>query len=119
MSDDKTVKVERRDKPRESFETKVIIVTRDEEFYQTVSKDISLRGVYVREKRLKEGMECTTIIALTDSYPELRVELHGKVVRVDENGAGIVFRQPMDLDSFIYLQNIVAYNNRSCEMLPQ
>lgn len=107
---------ERREKPRESFETKVIIIAGDKVFPETVSKDVSLKGIYVKAHGLKEGMECKTIITLTDSSPELRVELQGKVVRVDDFGAGIVFSQPMDLDSFIYLQNIVAYNNRNYEM---
>ncbi len=107
---------ERREKPRENFETKVIIIAGNEVFPETVSKDVSLKGIYVKATGLKEGMECKIIITLTDSSPELRVELQGKVVRVDDFGAGIVFSQPMDLDNFIYLQNIVAYNNRNYEM---
>ena len=107
---------ERREKARENFETKVIIIADNKVLLETVSKNVSLRGIYVKGSGLKEGMACKTIITLTDSSPELRVELQGKVVRVDDSGAGIVFSQPMDLDSFIYLQNIVAYNNRTFEM---
>ena len=110
---------ERREKLRESFKTKVIIVADNKVFPETVSKDVSLKGIYVGTRGLQKGMECITIITLTDSSPELKVEIQGKVVRVDDNGAGIVFSQPMDLDSFIYLQNIVAYNNGLYEMRPQ
>jgi hypothetical protein len=88
-------------------------------FPETISKDVSLKGIYVRALGLKKGMECKTIISLTDSSPELKIEIQGKVVRVDDNGAGIIFSQPMDLDNFIYLQNIVAYNNGLYEMRPQ
>ena len=110
---------ERREKLRENFETKVIIITDNKVFAETVSKDVSLKGIYVRAPGLKKGMECKTIITLTDSSPELKVEIHGKVARVDDNGAGIIFSQPMDLDNFIYLQNIVAYNSGLYEMRPQ
>ncbi len=112
----KTLLAERREKPRENFETKVIIIVDNKVFAETVSKDVSLKGVYLKATGLKKGMECSTIITLTDSTPELRVELQGKVVRVDDFGVGIIFSQPMDLDNFIYLQNIVAYNNRIYEM---
>ena len=114
--DNKFTSEERREKPRENFETKVIIIAGNKVFPETVSKDVSLKGIYVKVNGLKERMECKAIITLTDSSPELRVELQGKVVRVDDFGAGIVFSQPMELDSFIYLQNIVAYNNRTYEM---
>ncbi len=110
---------ERREKLREHFVTKVIIIADNKVFPETVSKDVSLKGIYVRASGLVKGMECKTIISLTDSSPELKVEIQGKVVRVDDNGAGIIFSQPMDLDNFIYLHNIVAYNNGLYEMRTQ
>lgn len=53
----------------------------------------------IRLKLLMSGVS-------TNSY----IEIDGEVQRLDEEGIVVKFNS-MDIDSFIYLKNIVAYNN--------
>lgn len=49
------------------------------------------------------------VFFLTGTTSRLTINLNGKAVRVDERGTAIEFNE-IDIDSFIHLKNIVAYN---------
>ncbi len=48
-------------------------------------------------------------MVLTGTYPEIAVNFNGIVTRVAEDGVGFTFEK-MDLDSYMHLKNIIAYN---------
>ena len=48
-------------------------------------------------------------IFMEGTTSELRITVEGRVMRSDENGIAIAFKS-VDIDSFIHLKNIVAYN---------
>ncbi len=97
----------KREMTRVSFETKVEIFVDGKKLPVTESKNISLKGIYVKAKGLDEGTECKIIIFLKGLERELKVMLNGKAVRVDDSGAAIIFTL-VDIHSFMHLQNIVA-----------
>ncbi len=113
-----SVTVNRREMTRACYGTKVEIFVGDKEIPVTESRDISLSGIYVQTKGLKVGMECKVVLTLTGYEPEIIIILHGKVVRVDNSGAGILFTL-IDIDSFLHLQNIVAVNTGDYDMTHQ
>lgn len=49
------------------------------------------------------------VFLLTGTTSRLTINLKGAAVRVDERGTAIEFNE-IDIDSFIHLKNIVAYN---------
>lgn len=55
-------------------------------------------------------------IFMEGTTSELRINVEGKVLRSDENGTAIAFKS-VDIDSFIHLKNIVAYNTGDEEMI--
>ena len=48
-------------------------------------------------------------IVLTGTLPEIAVNFNGIVTRIAEDGVGFAFEK-MDLDSYMHLKNIIAYN---------
>ncbi len=113
-----SVTANRREMTRVCYETKAELFVGDKKLLVTESRDISLKGIYVQTKGLKVGMECKIILTLTGSEPEIIIILHGKVVRVDNSGAGILFTL-IDIESFLHLQNIVAVNTGDYDMTHQ
>ena len=48
-------------------------------------------------------------IYMEGTTSRLKIKVKGRVLRSDESGTAIVFKS-VDIDSFIHLKNIVAYN---------
>lgn len=63
----------------------------------------------VTSEQLVEGEPVEITIVLTGTSPEITVSFNGIVTRVIENGVGFSFDK-MDLDSYMHLKNIIAYN---------
>ena len=74
------------------------------------TRDLSLRGLYVMTSRsLPVGTPCHVSLPLDGSQKELRVEVAGRVVRVEPHGIAVEFME-MELDSFHHLRNVVLCN---------
>ena len=85
--------------------------TEKEAFYSESTKDLSLRGVYVKtQERLEVGTPCRLEIELTGSTSRLILAIKARVVRVDQEGMAFLFDE-IDLDSFFHLKNILYYNS--------
>ncbi|MDO9308188.1 MAG: PilZ domain-containing protein [Deltaproteobacteria bacterium] len=78
--------------------------------FQGVVENLSMTGMFlVTGERLAEGEEVEIAMVLTGSLPEIKIGFSGKVARIVENGMAFVFDK-IDLDSYMHLKNIVAYN---------
>ncbi|MCU0822284.1 MAG: PilZ domain-containing protein [Spirochaetes bacterium] len=55
-------------------------------------------------------------IYMEGTTSELKINAQGRVLRSDETGTAIAFKS-MDIDSFIHLKNIVAYNEGDTEKI--
>ncbi len=72
-------------------------------------ENLSLKGAYLKtpyQLQMEDRVEM--VIHLTVGT-EFDINLKGKVVRLTEDGVGIIFDR-VDLDSFAHLRNIIAYN---------
>jgi hypothetical protein len=94
---------------RVHFNVEATIKTADRRF-QGVVENLSMTGMFlVTSERLPvvEAVEIT--IVLTGTSPEITINFNGKASRIVENGMGFVFEK-IDLESYMHLKNIVAYN---------
>jgi len=81
--------------------------------------NLSLRGMFVHvPEAIAVGEKLASTLQLTGDSSDLKVTIVAKVVRADAKGIGIEFEQ-MDLDSFIHLRNIVAYNSGNADLIDQ
>jgi hypothetical protein len=72
-------------------------------------ENLSLKGAYIKTTyKLQEGDQVEIVIHLAGD-DDFDIYLQGKVVRLTEDGAGIIFEK-LDLGSFSHLRNIIAYN---------
>ncbi|MFP4444721.1 MAG: PilZ domain-containing protein [Desulfosudaceae bacterium] len=73
-------------------------------------RNLSLKGMLVAtDVRIPRDTELAIHIFLSGTTSEVDLAMKGSVVRSDETGAAIVFKE-IDLDSFIHLRSVVSYN---------
>ena len=73
-------------------------------------ENLSMNGLLMKSSvKIDEESVCRVTVFLSGASSELTLDLSGKVVRSDEKGIAINFIE-MDLDSFIHLKNIIAFN---------
>lgn len=73
-------------------------------------ENLSMTGMFlVTDEQLSEGTSADITIILTGTEPEIAVDFNGVATRIAENGVGFTFEK-MDLDSYMHLKNIIAYN---------
>ena len=78
--------------------------------FQGAVENLSMTGMYLVTKEKFVGGEAAEItIVLTGTLPEIAVNFNGVVTRITEYGVGFTFEK-MDLDSYMHLKNIIAYN---------
>jgi len=77
--------------------------------------NISLKGLHVNlaegMSELQPGNQVGITIDLTGDSSDLKVQAEGEVLRWEDNGAIAVNFNHIDLDSFVHLKNIMAYNS--------
>lgn len=101
--------MEKRDFTRITFKTEAIVSLKDQEIRGEV-KNLSLKGMFLlTPKKIDMNEEATIKILLSGASSELFISVTGLVVRVEENGVAFQLTG-MDLDSFIHLKNVIAYN---------
>ena len=72
--------------------------------------NLSLRGMLLKTTdNIPINTRTNITLFLIGSTSELKIQLTGVVIRSDERGAALQFKK-IDLDSFIHLKAIVAYN---------
>ncbi len=73
--------------------------------------NLSLKGMMFKSsEEIPLNTALDIVIFLTGSTSRLTINLKGIVVRIDKMGTAIEFEE-IDIDSFIHLKNIVAYND--------
>lgn len=100
--------IEKRKFSRVNFKKEVEIFVNGSKYLGEI-ENLSLKGAYLKTTHpLKVDDPVEIIIHLTVNT-DFDVNLKGKVIRLTKDGAGIVF-DPIDLNSFSHLRNIIAYN---------
>lgn len=101
--------MEKRKTSRVEFDIKAVIQYNGSTIEGEV-RDLSLKGLFFEtEKDVPVGTRLTVDISLQGSTSDLVLKLVGSVVRHEAGGIAIHFDE-MDLDSFIHIRNIIAYN---------
>ena len=78
--------------------------------FQGAVENLSMTGMFlVTNEQLAEGETADVTIVLTGTHPEIAVNFNGIATRITEDGVGFTFDK-MDLDSYMHLKNIIAYN---------
>ncbi len=78
--------------------------------FQGAVENLSMTGMFlVTNEQLTGGEVANITIVLTGTLPEIAVSFTGVVSRITEDGVGFTFEK-MDLDSYMHLKNIIAYN---------
>lgn len=94
---------------RVRFNVGATIRAADRQFHGAV-ENLSMTGMFlVTNEQLDEGEQVDITIVLTGTLPEIAVNFTGVVTRICEDGVGFTFEK-MDLDSYMHLKNIIAYN---------
>ena len=78
--------------------------------FQGAVENLSMTGMFlVTNEQVTEGESADITIVLTGTLPEIAVNFNGIVTRITEDGVGFTFEKT-DLDSYMHLKNIIAYN---------
>lgn len=88
-----------------------------EKDYLCEVKNLSLKGMFVSlNENIPEKEEVFVTLQLSTSNSDLAIHLNGTVVRITPDGIGIHFTG-VELDSFIFLRNIMIYNSGNSDMI--
>jgi PilZ domain len=102
--------MEKRALTRVAFDIDATITYQEHTFSGKVN-NLSLKGMFIlTTEKVKLQDTIQVIIHLAGETSELEINLTGTVVRITDEGIGVQFEK-VDLDSFIHLRNIVAYNS--------
>jgi len=94
---------------RVRFNVAATIRSGDRQFQGAV-ENLSMTGMFlVTNEQLTDGELVDITIVLTGTLPEIAVNFSGVVSRKTEEGIGFTFDK-IDLDSYMHLKNIIAYN---------
>ena len=83
-------------------------------------KDVSMKGLYLLcEQPLPMGTECRVTLLLGAKERPVRIEVSGKVVRVDTDGMGVEITEIVGVESLTHLRNLVLYNSPDTDQVEQ
>ena len=83
--------------------------------FQGAVENLSMTGMFlVTNEQVAEGESADITIVLTGALPEIAVNFNGIVTRFTGDGVGFIFEK-IDLDSYMHLKNIIAYNIDNAE----
>ena len=100
----------KRELSRVGFDIEALIHYKTSTIKGTV-ENISLKGMFIHTLQSIDRDEPVEItINLAGDTSDLSIKVEAVVVRTTESGIGVKF-QKVDLNSFIHLRNIVAYNS--------
>jgi hypothetical protein len=73
-------------------------------------RNLSMKGMLLNTtEQIDPGAQAAITISLSGTSSELSLTINGHVVRMEPSGMAIEF-ETMDLDTFVHLRSIVAYN---------
>ncbi len=108
--------MEKRNNTRVTFEVGAIIKYK-KKMIECEVVNLSLNGVLLKAKTIiPENEEVKLDILMEGTTSKLIVNLKGIVVRTDASEIAVEFKS-IDLDSFMHLKNIVAYNEGNEEKI--
>lgn len=91
------------------FRAEAVVKYKDEVLRGEV-ENLSLNGMLFKtDQQIPMNAPLEIKISLSGTSSEVSISLNGIIVRQTDEGLGVEFKQ-MDLDSFIHLRNILAYN---------
>lgn len=94
---------------RVDFNVGATVRSADRQFQGAV-ENLSMTGMFLlTNEQLAEGESVDISIVLAGTLPEVAVDFNGIVTRITEDGVGFSFEK-MDIDSYMHLKNIIAYN---------
>lgn len=103
--------MEKRRYSRVAFELKAFVNSRNISAKGKV-RNLSLNGMLIATDvglQPNDPVEITLYLSGTKNPLDISVNIKGTVVRTEENGLVLQFKE-MDIDSFVRLKNIIAYN---------
>ncbi len=101
---------EKRNISRVPFKTSATLKKKDFQLQGGI-KDLSLKGVFIiTTEKLDEGTDVEVDINLSGSTTDISLKLHGSILRSSQDGLAVKFVN-IDLDSYIFLKNIVTYSD--------
>lgn len=78
--------------------------------FQGAVENLSMTGMFlVTNEQFADGEKADITIVLTGTLPEIAINFAAIVTRITEDGIGFTFEK-IDLDSYMHLKNIIAYN---------
>lgn len=99
---------------RVQFNVGATVKIADRHFHGAV-ENLSMTGMFlVTNEQVAEGESADITIVLTGTLPEIAVNFNGIVTRFTGDGVGFIFEK-IDLDSYMHLKNIIAYNIDNAE----
>ncbi len=106
---EKTSKTEKRAVTRVLFNVKSTVKYRNKTVEGSVI-NLSMHGMLFQSpEKIPENEDIDADIYMEGTTSELKINVQGRILRSDETGTAIAFKS-VDIDSFIHLKNIVAYN---------
>jgi hypothetical protein len=94
---------------RVPFQSVVDLVFHDRVYPHCITRDLSIKGLYVTGiEGPGRGEECEIILHLEGSSDQ-RLWMKGEVVRVEPNGVALHFNE-IDMESFFLLRDIMRFN---------
>jgi hypothetical protein len=83
------------------------------------TRDVSVKGIYLFCRQpLPVGTPCRVALVVGGRQSPLRIEVTGRVVRVDDAGMAVEFSE-MGVDSFDHLRRLVLYNSTDTDQVEQ
>jgi hypothetical protein len=99
-----------------AFDAKAKVVSPNGEFEGKVS-NLSLHGILIHTiHKASVGDRLSLVLNLAGGTSDLTIKASGTVVRTVSEGI-VVELDDMDLDSFIHIRNIVAYNSGNADLI--
>lgn len=87
--------------------------------FQGAVENLSMTGMFlITGEQLAVGDMVDITITLSGNLPEITVGFNGIVTRTAEDGVALTFDK-MDLDSYMHLKNIIAYNIDDAEKVTE
>ena len=110
--------MEKRRHKRVAFGAEAVVRSGEVSISGRVS-NLSMKGMLVETEESLPGDKLLEIeIVLSGSSSKLAIDVTGRVVRQTQEGLAIEFRE-MDLDSFMHLKNVVAYNSDNADAIEE
>src|SRR5260221_8584324 len=82
--------------------------------------DVSMNGLYVHcDNPLPIGSDCKIAVILGSEAVPIRIEVNGKIARVDADGMGMEIMEIVGIESFEHLRNLVLYNSSNVDQVEQ